>query len=79
MSPNRTIYRVYDSDLRGSPVFRSESEAREYASELNEAVIIRKQQFCGKSTGWEDERHEFIRKDFDHPFFNEVCGGVRVQ
>jgi hypothetical protein len=74
----RTIYMVFDSDLSGSRPYTSERKARKHASDMDNAVIVKRSQKSPVSGNcWEDQSHEFIRKDFDSAFFEQNFGGIR--
>lgn len=69
---------VFDSDLNGSRAYSSEQEAKKHASDIQSAVIVKRNQKSPVGGNcWEDQSYEFIRKDFDSPFFEQSFGGIR--
>jgi len=80
MDSFRTFYRVYDSDIDGSRSFQHEREAKEHASKMEDdhlVIVKRSQRMPDGENSWQDQSHKFIRKDFNHPFFEQNFGGIR--
>jgi len=74
--PSRTVYIAFNQDLNGSRNFENVKDAQEWIEDQGweKANILRRSQRYEK--GWKDLDAEYVRQDFEHPFFSEITGGI---